>query len=787
MNHFMQKSKTFFSRSILKDTFNRDILTLLIVSIVIGSILASALAMSANAYFSSTLNNLVGDYGEYDLVLQVREEMKDDASAQVQKIINDAFPGGRMKLGPTITGKTNIFVALPPEYKTKQVYETIDKTFGGIPGGASVGVVTEPRLTIRGVPDGAKNMLMDKVREIDGVGFVFRDGSSIGVILASLDKTTTVNKQIEELLKEYQIMEISFPVGSEPSNPIRMGEAIAGDMKSQLNLDYVENVSIDGQNDDMNHLVSTMMELKRFLSAYASQIIIAPVSGAQLQKGDVVVFQGQAAQAPVAGNPVEKGNVVVQITGLRSDGSGEGVITQGDTTALTSNQGFKLEKNTVAALVGTASYHNPRQELSSALNETTKLVGEIPGFAQDTKKVSDIALNALNNYDSSVSAVEKTVTSIQAASDGIKAATNGLARIDTTSMQYQIANSSRAIGGLMNTMQVVGLVGGDTAGTVTNLGDTQRNLDGLQSNLVALNDVAANARSANSAIDTIVANGSSTVATLQAFDAAGARSSLTSATAKLGQVQQLNVPLITTQLQYLATAAPNLRDEEISHSVQIMDKFIAGQVIPGERIQILTKRNISSDAVAPIVYQQVGHQNVSLYAADLGVIEPNARGELYQILKEVQAILAAMMAIIATILFLALDHSAIMTVIRRRRLLSKVKVTGWRGLVARIAITFTAPERQYGMVIGGTMLTAMFVISGGGIPYLPWIAVPFLGALLGLIVANYAEKISPISAEEVTAGEALGLSFDEVMREIVVPNARPGLLQKLNRRKLKFK
>lgn len=787
MTSFMQKSKTFFARSILKDTFNRDIVTLLIVSIVIGSLLASALSMSANAYFSSTLNSLVGDYGEYDLVLQVREGMRDDASVQIQKIIDDVFPGSRMQIGPTVTGKTNIFVALPSEYKTKKVYEELDKTFGGIPGGASVGVMTEPRLTIRGVPDGAKNMLIDKIMEIDDVSFAFRDGGSIGVVLTSVEKTATVNKQIEALLKQYQIIEISFPVGSEPSNPIKMGETIANDMKSQLNIGYAENVSTDGNNSDMNYLVSTMMELKRFLSAYASQVVITPSGETKLTKGDTVIFQGAAANAPAVGNPVDKGNVVVQITALRPDGSAEGVITQGDAALLTNTQGFKLEKNVISAFAGMASYRNPRQELSGALNETTKLVGQIPDFAKDTQNVSQIALNALDNYNKSVGAAEQTISSIQAASGTIKAATSGLAQIDTSSMQNQITNSSRAIGNLKNTMQVVRLVGGGNTATIDELTGTQSGLDSLNGNLAALNNAAANARTANTAIDSIVANGSGTVAALKSFDAAGARSSLTDATAKINQIQQLDVPLITTQLQYMAAAAPNLKDEEISHSIQIMDQFIAGQVIPGARIQILTTRNISSDAVAPIVYQQAGHQNVSLYSADLGVIEPNARGEVIQILNEVQAVLAGLAAIIATLLFLALDHTAIMTVIRRRRLANRVKVTGWRGLLARIAITFTAPERQYGMVIGAVMLSAIFVISGGGIPYLPWLAVPLLGALIGLIVANYAEKISPISTDEVTAGEALGLSFDEIMREIVVPSARPGLLQKLNRRKLKFK
>jgi hypothetical protein len=127
-----------------------------------------------------------------------------------------------------------------------------------------------------------------------------------------------------------------------------------------------------------------------------------------------------------------------------------------------------------------------------------------------------------------------------------------------------------------------------------------------------------------------------------------------------------------------------------------------------------------------------------------------------------------------------------MAVIRRRRLGNRSKPSGWRAVVARFAAV-SAAERVYGMAIGAVMLTAMFIIAGGGIPYLPWIGVPVIGAALGLLVAGNAEKISPVAADEVMAGEALGLSFDEVMREIVIPAARPGLLQKLNNRKVKFR
>ena len=779
--------KSISIKKMFTDSFTRDITILLLVSILIGSLLASSLSLTANAYFSKALSGLVGDYGEYDLIIQVREEMKDDATIQINKIMNEVFPGAKFKEGPTVTGKTNLFISLPDQYKTKKVYEELGKTFGSIPGGAGVGVMTEPRLTIRGVPEGAKNMLMERIMQMDGVRFAFRDGGSVGVVLLSLDKAPAVNNAIKTVLSQYQVVEISFPVGSEPANPIRLGESIAAAMEKDLKLAYARNASIDGKNDDMTYMVGTMMELRRFLSAYASQVTITPVSGMTLQKGDVVAFPGEAAQPLTPGNPVDKNLVLVEITGVRADGKADGLITQGDAAQLGSTPGYKIAKDSISAEAGTATFRNPRQELGGALNETSKLVSQIPAFAQDAKNMSAISLQALNNYNGTISAMEQTLGSLNAAGSTIQAATGALANLDTTGIQAQLDNSSRATGALINSLQVLRLISPEAGASIAGLTTTQQNLNSARNSLSALDGVAAEGRRARSAIDGIVTNGQTTITALKNFDAAGARDNLTTINSRLDAVQQINTPMVTTQLQYLASAVPNLKDEDISHSVKILDKFIAGQVIPGERIQILTTNNISIDAIAPVVNKEAGHNNASLYSASLGVIEPNPRAEVMQVLGQVKAVLAGMVAIIATILFLVLDHTAVMTVIRRKRLAVKLPASGWKNALLRLTSTFTASERQYGMLAGATLLTTMFLIGGGGIPYLPWIGVPVVGAILGLIVANNTEKISPIASDEVTAGEALGLTFDEIMREIVIPSGRPGLMQKLNKRKLKFR
>ncbi|MBC8016547.1 MAG: hypothetical protein H7X79_12495, partial [Sporomusaceae bacterium] len=769
MANMMKKTK-----NLLKDSFNRDILVLIVVSIVIGSLLAGLVSLTANSYFSKALTNIVGDYGEYDIIIQSREEMKDDTATHIQKIIEEVFPGARMKEGPTITGKTSFFIAVPDQYKTKKNYEDLGRIFGGIPGGAGVGILTEPRLTVRGVPEGAKNMLIEQIGHMDGVRFAFRDGGSVGVVLFSLEKSSSVNEQIKKMLKEYQVIEVSFPVGSEPQNPIRMGDDIASALQTGLQLQYAKNVSIDGKNDDMTYMVSTMMELKRFLAAYATQVVIVPSGNEKLIKGDIVAF---ASTEPLAvGADVSKSNVLVQITGLRPDGAAEGSITQGDGT-LAANQGHKVINNVIGPSIGTATYRNPRQELGNALTETSKVVNQIPGIASDAQNLSGIATTSLDNYGASIKAINQTLNSLQAAGTVIQTATSGLANINTGALQNQLDNSSRAMGGLMNTLQIVKIVSGDSGAAVDNLSSAQRNLSSLKTSLGALDNVAADARQAKSAIDGIVANGQSTIGTLQAFDVAGARTSLTSANDRLTQLGQFNIPLISTQLEFMAASAPNLKDEEISHSIKVLDKFIAGQVIPGERIQILTNGNVTVDAAAPVIHKAIGHNNVSLYSTQLGIIEPDARGELYTVLNEVRAILAAMTGVVITLLFLALDHTVIMTVIRRRRVIDKVKSRGWRGRMHRIKTAFTAPERIYGMTVGAVLLTTMFVLARGGIPYVPWFFVPLIGAILGLVVAGYAEKISPVSGEEIMAGQSLGLSIDEIMREIVIPSGRPGLLQ----------
>lgn len=75
-------------RTFFRNSFNRDVVILLIVSIAIGGATGGALAMTANTYFSETITSLVGEYGEFDLLINVREEVKEDGRAQIENVTN---------------------------------------------------------------------------------------------------------------------------------------------------------------------------------------------------------------------------------------------------------------------------------------------------------------------------------------------------------------------------------------------------------------------------------------------------------------------------------------------------------------------------------------------------------------------------------------------------------------------------------------------------------------------------------------------------------------------------
>jgi hypothetical protein len=230
---------------------------------------------------------------------------------------------------------------------------------------------------------------------------------------------------------------------------------------------------------------------------------------------------------------------------------------------------------------------------------------------------------------------------------------------------------------------------------------------------------------------------------------------------------------VIESLELLQGNLPLLRDDDMAGSLNIINKLLNGQAAQNKRIQLRLKKGFDKAELRPAIASFFKHDNFNLFEAELGIIEPNIYSQAYRLLGEVHSVLAGLTAMAATIVFLATDHTTIAAVLNR---FGKRQNPAVRGLGV-----------LYGAFSGALLLSAIYFLSGAAIPYMPFGAVAAIGAAFGTAFGALAEKFSPLDDDEILAAESLGLNFDAIMREIVIPSARLGILMRLNRRRQKFK
>lgn len=771
------------------DFFKRDIVLLLLVSILLGTAVSRAVSYGADLYFKETLISLVGDYGEYDLIVQIREENKENGKVQLEKILAENLVGATYKEGPAIVQKVNFFIALPSEYKNKAVYESLDKIFSSIPGGAGISIITEPKLDIRGVPTGAVEMMIEQLQAIPGVDFVYRSGSSIGVVLAGNEHIASVTSQVEAVLGTNKMLEISFPAGMEPENPVLLAETIVTNLYKKLQLRMAKYVSVDNSNDDIAHMTSTMQEMRKFLKVYQTQLYIKPENHITLAKDYKLVLQGEDMGELQVGELVQKKHIIVSLTGANANGSFTGVITQGDVQNIKDTRAYLVDQDRVAAYAGNVTWSNPREEMLYALSETEKLTSELPRFAKESNTVSKLALDTLNFYDENAANVEKTLGNMDNAVNIINRANEKIESIDVPAIQAKLNSSAKSMTGLIGTLKLVRLVNPDVKQTIGALEETQDKMTDFSDLLSGIYNVNEEAVQAKNILSMMTDNGNRINHSLQLLNQGNTKDNLVNANKRLNQLANSDFTSVSEALGTLQASAPKLNDEEIYSSIGLMDKMINGQVIPNKRLQIMIDHTVWIENVKPIIYETIGHQNVGIFESNIGVIEPNVYLQAYQILNEVQSVLAGVTAFVMTIILLALDHTAVMSALRNQRLRKMLykQPSGFLPYSKQLLRSIFYIENVYGMLVGAGMLSFIFYFSGAQIPYVNWYIIPFIGAAFGFLMALITEKITPLSLDEVLAGESLGMTFTEIMHEIIIPNSRPGVLERLNKRILKFK
>jgi hypothetical protein len=679
----------------------------------VGAVFAQGIAWAIDTYFGDTLDGMIGEYGEYDVILHIREEAKEAALRELERIGNESFPGYKLNQTLTIAGQANFFFGLPETYRNREVLESITSYFGAVPGINGYTLMVEPSVLIRGVHPAVSEDLREQIQGLTGVSFVVRDGVNLVAVLTGDDRTSQVTSEVNDILQRYQILELRFPMGFEVDTQ-EVGEralAILGSQSWAADALY-ENVTSAQYGEDLDAFLKTLVEMRGFLSSYASQVRIIPDVGIQLGVGELIALDE---------------GLLIEVTGRYGD-LVEGMIVEGSPVQSTDtivHKGYRyLGEGERGEFVGDVEIENERYRLAYAVDESLRLLTEL-------EELSVQASTAVDNADAVLTTFQEALMQLEVLQVQMRQLNEGITSGETNSSGEQFL--------------------------VTLL------LNGLFQTLA----------------QGVIHTGEESVDSLKNLDIEEMRKSLTGISQQVSNVQEIDVTAIMEQIGFVRDTLPDLNDAEIGQSIRLINTYLGGQVIPGERVQLLIQgEKVDEKAVETLFQNELQNPYLNTYSTSVGMVSPDARGEVFRILKEVRGIVAGLLAIVYTAIVLVLDHATVFSTLKYIRTSAASRK---RGGMRRIN-----PLSLLGGTLGSVILVSVYYLSRSGIPFLSWPFVSLLGFSLGVIITLLADRFSPVNSMELMAGQCLGLSNVQIMREVVIPSSRPGLLNLLNRFKQQF-
>ena len=822
-------------RELLKEGLWRDLLVVIALTVLLGASVTSGVAYAVNAYLARQVTGVLGDLGEYDLILHVRQESCDAARVEIRKVISSGFKGARIKEGPVVFGKSNFFVALPDRLRSRPGLENLAKLLGEVPGASGVTFIIEPRLTLTGIESGAFYFLLNQAEEIKGVRFCFRDGGRIAVVLERDADIRQVSDALTSLVERYRVIEVRFPIGREMEDRVSSGEAYVDKLTKGAGAGYARDITRRGGNSDLADLSATLAEMKRFLRHYAAYANISITGDTPLRAGDTVLLLPGGTPSPTQtpstfeDDPEESGEGLLALVDQVKGNTAQGMVIQGDTDEIQESElrVFSTDRdNKVKDHIGTATVVSESKKIGYAADESIRLLCELEEFRGNAYQAAVNTLDILGMYDETVSsligvqralegameslgtsqdgtcgwreaaAIEKAINDAMSIVDSLESAVREMDTFEAQAKQVAAILSSRedefreeveSYGEMSPELQekmymvryLLDLVGIEAMERAKAIDDFVENASPITSQLAEWKSTLRSLFQRMSGIRAVLSTGqagqvmsemmdatNSVLIQAQAMDIPGMEDAVSEAAKNLEAVKAIDTEAIIAQIQNVKESLPDLRDDEVGRSIRLIDRYIGGEVIPGDSLQILVDAGTDPDKSKALAKEMFGKE-VSVYASPAGLLEPGVRSEVYRVLREARASVAAIVSVIVTFLALILDHAAI--------------VSAMRGFAKR------GLGEAYAMAVGAVILTVQFAVTGARIPYINLWHVAAVGALIGLAVASQSGKISPLPGDEVTAGIAMGLTYTQIMREIVAPSSRPGLLTFMNRPKTMFR
>lgn len=783
---------------LLKTDIRKDILILLLTSILLGTLLVMLGGYLSDNYFINMVSGLIGEYGEYDLLFILASDKEEIGLEQIKKIAAETLPDFELKEGPKVAGSSNYLLKIPDKFKNEEVYVNLGKYFDDIPGLMSKNIMTEPRLTVRGFRGDTRPIIRQMIKGIEGVDFLYSTGDGLDVIVEKPELVPEVKNRISDILNRFSLLEIRYPLNQNPDNLEQKREEVIDLIEGDVN--SVVDVTA-GNDSDRVSLLTSLKQMKGFLLSYATRVVIEEVEDSQM--------------IPV-GSKLVAGAGEENILELKVIESNENriaaLIEQGTPADIDSNQ-VEVFKEGVRSFrgekVGNGIINNPRQDLAEALNRLNEITPALNGFLDQSEQLvefSDKISTDLQDVNRGLGQLDKTSRQLNKSLDewqqqGLSVFLGELMIIlddiktnagDISDIQHDLIQTSNKLkegAGLIEEKLVFVPRNNSLYHQLDDLKNLflqlaeglDQNYDLVASRLEEMDPVISSIDDWQQKINSLLkmeetlnagADWDQVDSIIQEIDETAAVISTDQLQEKLGSIQDILVelktnqlPVVLEQLSYIQNSLPELKEEEIVETINLIDSYIAGEVIPGDQIQLLIRGGYNNKRVVDKIDNVIKNPAVTYMQMDVGTLQPNPRGELFNVLSQVKAVISTIIAFIFTVLVMILDQSLIISVL---------KLNEGHGII-------------YGCLTGGLIFSMICLFSNIQFPYLNFQIEFVIGAVLGLIITLLSGMLNPVNREEWEAGKALGFSPAEIMHEVIIPSGKPGLLYLINYPKVIFR
>lgn len=783
---------------LLRSNFKKGILTLLITSILLGTVLVLVGGYLTDNYFASMVSGLIGEYGEYDLLFTLTTDKEDIALKQIKKIAAETLPGSKFKTGPRVAGSSNYLLKLPDEYKNEETYINLGKYFADIPGLMSKTIMTEPRLSVRGFRGNTRPVMRSYIEEIEGIDFLYPTGDGLDIIVEKPELLPEVKKKIANILEQYRLLEIRYPLNQHSEDLPRIQERIYNLIRDDL--DNVIDVTRNDKSDRLA-LLTSLKQMKTFLLSYATKIVVSELEDSkEIAIGSRLIARTGDGRRIVLEVIDNRDN---QLLALIQEGDLNNILIDSLDVYLPSRDG------TGERWLGEGKVNNPRQDLADALESLNEITPSLNGFLEQSEQMveySERLSKDLANVNQGLSQLEKTSQNLRKTlqewqQEGLSTFLEDLLKIlddiktnvgDINDIQQDLIKTSNKLkegAGLIEEklifvprnnsiyqelnelknlfLQLAIALDNNydlVAQRLNNLNPVLSSIDDWKEKINSLLRVedTLNSGADWQKVETVIGQIDETA---QIIDTDKLQDKLRSIQDLLIELKTTQLPVVLDQLSYIQNSLPDLKEAEIVETINLIDSYLAGQVIPGDQIQLLLKGQYNGKELVKEIRTVIKNPAVSFIEMEAGYITPNPRGEVFNILRQVKAVISIIIALVFTLLVMILDQTLIISVVR---------LNGGNGFI-------------YGFLSGGLIFSLICFLSRIDFPYLDFKTEFIIGGILGLIVAFFANMLNPVNKEEWEAGKALGFSTAEIMQEIIIPAGKPGLLYLLNYPKVIFK